>query len=69
MFLYENKVILKYIRDILISPPREIFPFIYVQFLHKMSFTDLWVYKSAACKKSIGPNVEYHIVYGTVKVE
>jgi hypothetical protein len=28
----------------LFSPPREIFPVIYVQFLHKRPFTDLWVY-------------------------
>jgi hypothetical protein len=28
----------------LFSPPRELFPVIYVQFLQKRQFTDLWVY-------------------------
>jgi hypothetical protein len=37
--LYRNKLGI-----FLFSPPREIYPVIYVQFLHKRPFTDLWVY-------------------------
>jgi hypothetical protein len=37
--LYRNKLGI-----FLFSPPREIFPVIHVQFLHKRPFTDLWVY-------------------------
>ena len=54
--LYRNKLGI-----FLFSPPREIFPviYMYVQFLHKRPFTDLWVYYSVACKKSMRPNIEY----------
>jgi hypothetical protein len=53
----------------LFSPPREIFPVIYVQFLHKRPFTDLWVYYSVACKKSMRPNIDYIMLNDTVKVD